>query len=174
MGIFTVLDKDFQSAQKSLDAQMRKTAKAGVIKPTERACPISFEMENMLWINDTFGYKNPEQLWNNLIYHFGVHFSLRACQEQRNLEFGVNSQITLHENDEDPYIEYVERISKNKNFGLKTSRMEPKSTNVYGNKRDHEKCVIKMYTQYVSHRPETHGLKGCVAFYLTPLPQTQI
>ena len=52
--------------------------------------------------------------------------------------------------------------------------MEPKSTKVYGNKRDHEKCVIKMYTQYVSHRPETHGLKGCVAFYLTPLPQTQI
>ena len=56
------LDKDFQSAQKSLDAQMRKAAKAGVIKPTKHACPISFEMENMLWINDAFGYKNPEQL----------------------------------------------------------------------------------------------------------------
>ena len=152
---------------------MKKAAKAGVIKPTKRASPISFEMENMLWINHIFGYENPEQLLNNLIYHFGIHFSLRACQEQRDLEFGINSQIVLHQNDGNPYIEYVERISKNKSFGLKATRMEPKCTKVYENKNEPEKCVIKMYNEYVSHRPETHGLKGCEAFYLTPLPQAK-
>lgn len=168
------LDRDFQSTQKSLDAQMKKAAKAGAVKPTKRACPISFELENQLWTNHTFGYENPEQLLNNLIYHFGIHFSLRACQEQKDLEYGANSQIVLHQNDGEPYIEYVERISKNKSFGLKTARMEPKCTKVYENKCESRKCVIKMYREYVSHRPETHGAKGCTAFYLTPLPQKQV
>ena len=55
-------DRDFQSAQKSLDAQMKKAAKAGVMKPIKRASPISFELENQLRINHTFGYETPEQL----------------------------------------------------------------------------------------------------------------
>lgn len=161
-------DKEFQTSRNSLDAQMKKSARLGNAKPKKRPEAITYEDENSLWRNGTFGHSNPNQIINTLVYHFGIHFSLRAGQEQRDLEFGEDSQITLCKEGEREYLQYVERISKNKRFGLKSTRMEPKCTRLYDNP-DESRCIVKVYKEYLNHRPE-----NCKDFYLTPLPISQM
>lgn len=161
-------DKEFQTARNSLDAQMKKSARLGNAKPKRRPEAITYDDENALWINGTFGFSNPNQIINTLVYHFGIHFSLRAGQEHRDLEFGEESQITLCEENDREFLQYVERISKNKRFGLKCTRMEPKCTRLY-DAPDENRCIVKVYKEYLRHRPE-----NCKDFYLTPLPTSQM
>ena len=169
MELSIFIDKEFVSARKSLDAQMKLSARMGMVKPIKKAAIITEEMEQKLWESGALGSSNPKQLLNSLIYFFGLHFSLRAAQEHRDLIFGTDSQITLSKDPNgDEYLNYCERISKNKRFGLKCSRMEPKVTRLYIS-RDKTRCPIKLYKIYVSHRPESHGKSGCDAFYLTPI-----
>lgn len=80
---------------------------------------------------------------------------------------GAQSQLQLKlDEDGEEYIEYTERFSKNHKFGLKSSRMEPKITRVYGRHDDKpERCVIHLLKQYIHHRPESHGQKGEVYEY---------
>ena len=85
-------------------------------------------MENSLLKCGSFGSANPRQLFNTLIYFFGLH--LRAWKEDRELVFGVISRITLD-------------ISKNRDYGLKCSRYEPKVTRLYGI-ADKRKCLVSL------------------------------
>lgn len=101
-----------------------------------------------------------------LIYHLGVHLSLRAGQEHRDLEYGDNSQLFLEIMNGQETLRYVERTSKNNKFGLNCSRMEPKTTVIYPNKENPDRCIIAMYKLYVSYRKKIQGLN---AFYLTPM-----
>ena len=66
-------------------------------------------------------------------------------------------------------IKYVERCSKNKTFELKNNRMEPKITYIYENEENPKTCVVRLYEEYIKHRPESNGLRGSTAFYLTPI-----
>lgn len=159
-------DKEFKSSRKSLDSQMKQAANEGLVKPKRKAVVICNEKENELWSNGTFGSALPKQLLLTLIYYFGMHFSLRAAQEHRDLEYGENSQIQLKV-DEDgiEYLEYVERVSKNKRFGIKQARMEPKNTRLYSRK-DKSRCPVECYKRYISHRPEMNNGRPCSAFYL--------
>lgn len=159
-------DNDFMKSRRCLNAQMKIAAQEGLVKPTRKAITIPQEAENDLWENGTFGWSTPKQLQDTLIYYFGLHFSLRAAQEHRNLIYGANSQITLNKDDLGcEYLQYVERMSKNKTFGLKTARMEPKSTVLYA-RADKLRCPVECYKRYISLRPEANGGKPCEAFYL--------
>ena len=162
-------DKDFATCRKSLDAQMKLSARMGNIKPAKKAVIITEEMEHKLWDSGALGSANPKQLLNSLsIYFFGLHFSMRAAQEHRNLIYGNDSQLTLyHDHNGEEYLKYCERMSKNRRFGLKCFRMEPKVTRMYS-REDKTRCPIELYKIYLSHRPESHGKPGCDAFYLTP------
>lgn len=166
------LDKEFVNCRSILDAEMKKSAQDGNVKVTKRAAAISIDIEDTLWDNGAFGWSNPKQLLSTLIYHIGLHFALRANQEHRDLLFGDGSQITLvvDKNTGVESLQYVERCSKNRHFGIKQSRLEPKVTYAYPNVNKH-RCLIEIYKKYVSHRPESNGLSGCTAFYLTPLTQ---
>jgi hypothetical protein len=164
-------DHDFTESRKVLDASMKVSAQEGNVIPKKRAAAIPMSYELDLWEKGTFGWSNPKQLLSTLVYHFGLHFALRACQEHRDLLFGDDSQISL---DKDPYtgaqrLKYVERTSKNKKFGINQCRLEPKVTYAYEHE-DKRKCVIELYKKYISHRPESHGQPGNTAFYLTPIP----
>lgn len=164
--IFT--DKIFMECRKVIDAQMKKAASLGKAVPPKRSHSISFEDENRLWEIGAFGCSDPKQLLDTLIYHLGIHLSLRACQEHRDLIYGPESQLKLVESESESYIEYTERISKSKRFGLKDVRREPKTTRIYPNSQNPDRCVVRLYELYLSKRPETHGQKGNTAFYLTP------
>ena len=165
------LDNEFKSARESLDAQMKKSAEKGNVRPKKRARPIDLDQETELWKNGSFGYSNPSQLIHTLIFHLGIHLSLRAAKEHHDLEFGRDSQLTLcTDNNGFEYLRYVERMSKNKRYGLKCTRIEPKETRVYSNTENPERCVVKMYKEYIRRRPDD----ACKSFYLTPLPEHQI
>lgn len=159
-------DKDFTESRKVLDAQMKKAARLGLVQQKKRASIITINDEELLWNNGSFGWANPRQLINTLIYFIGLHFSLRAGEEHRNLVYGESSQIKLLcDNDGNEYLEYTEHFSKNKTFGLKNCRMDPKCTRVYA-RENKEKCPIEIYKRYISHRPESNGKNGHSAFYL--------
>lgn len=165
------VDSSFRSSRDVLDSQMKKSARMGLVKPRKRAEVISFESEDEAWKNGTFGRGNPKQLQETLLYHLGLHLSLRASQEHRNLVFGANSQIELKQDESGEYLIYTERMSKNKRFGLKHSSMEPKQTKIYSLPGNPQRCVVSLYKEYVSHRPESHGLPGHSAFYLARKPK---
>ena len=115
------------------------------------------------------GSATPRQLIDTLVYELGLHLCLRASQEHRDLEFGPNSQLSLyHDPNGTKYIQYIERCSKNKSFGIKSASREPKVCRIYPNSVKPERCVVTLYEKYISKRPESHGLKGHLAFYLTP------
>ena len=47
--------------------------------------------------------------------------------------------------------------------------MEPKVTYTYENEENPNRCVVRLYEEYIKHRPESSGLRGSTAFYLTPI-----
>ena len=84
---------------------MKRSAREGNVKPKRRARSITFEEEKMLWENGSFGSSNPQQLLDTLIYFLGLHLSLRACQEHRDLIYGESSQLNVKTASEGEYIE---------------------------------------------------------------------
>ncbi len=145
-----------------LDTQMKISVRHGCLKEKKRAACISIADEDELWRNGSFGWSSGAQLIRTLIYHLGLHLSLRASQEHRDLEFGHASQLKLCvEQSNTEYLQYVKRISKNHRFGLKCARLEPKVTRIYPiSEGEKERCVVALYKKYISHRPESHGRKG--------------
>lgn len=161
--IFT--DKEFLDTRKVLDAQMKRSASLGNVLPKKRSHSIAFEEEALLWENGSFGTSNGRQLLQTLIFHLGLHLSLRAAQEHRDLLYGPDSQLQLVTSPEGvTYLKYTERTSKNKKFGLKDARKEPKVTCIYPNTENPQRCVVALYEKYVQHRPKN----AIPAFYLTP------
>ena len=159
-------DKEFHETRIVLDAKMRRLAEKGMVKSKKRAASISFDDEEDLWKKDILGFDTPRKLLETLIYLLGLHLSLRAGKEHRDIEFGEKSQLQLIQTDDGESIRYTERISKNRAYGLKHSTMEPKTTFIYPNTINPDRCPIRAYKMYVAHRPETHGRKGHPAFYL--------
>ena len=88
-------DPQFEECRQAMNAVMKKSAAEGKEIPVKRSKTISLSDERKLWQNGAFGSSNPKQLLNSLIYHLGLHLSLRAAQENRDLEFGETSQIAL-------------------------------------------------------------------------------
>lgn len=159
-------DKEFYESRKVLDAVMKKAAAAGKKISPKRSHSISFTDEEKLWEVGTFGTSNPKQLLHTLIYHLGLHLSLRAGQEHRDLTFGENSQLKLKISEDGlDFIEYTERFSKNKRFGINDCRRDPKVTCIYPNKENPNRCVVALYKKYLSHRPQVSTTD---AFYLSP------
>lgn len=98
---------------------------------------------------------------------FGLHFALRAGEEHRQLRF-VNSQISLCSTTAgDRFLQYNEDVSKSCQGGLKHRRITPKRVRAYETRDNPERCIVRMYEKYISHRP-TSG-KCSPAFYLRPL-----
>ena len=159
------------TSRRVLDAQIKESARLGLVKQKKRASAITLDQEEKLWTSGALGSSSPVHLVNSLIYFFGIHFSLRAAQEQRDLEFGSQSQIVLKQDDNEfEYLEYTERVSKNRNYGLKSTRHEPKQTRLYS-RPDKDKCSIELYKKYLSHRPKFNGHKGHNSFYVGVLLQ---
>lgn len=159
------VDKEFHETRNILDAQMKRVAALGTVKAKKRAASISFDDEEDLWQKGILGDETPRKLMDTLIYLLGLHLSLRAAKEHRDLAFGKDSQLELVDIDGE-CIKYTERISKNRTFGLKHSSMDPKTTFIYPNKNNPNRCPVRLYKKYISHRPETNNLKGNTAFYL--------
>lgn len=143
-------DIEFIESREVLDAQMKFLAREGNVKPKRRADIISRDMEDQLWSTGLLGSDSPKKLLETLIYLLGLHLGLRACSEHKALEY--ERQIKLVVTNGVEYLEYVEGVSKNKSYGLRHSNMEPKVVKVMCNENNPDRCVVKIYKEYVAHR----------------------
>lgn len=147
-------DPEFEDCRRILDATMKESAMNGNVRPVRRAEVVTVEMENRMWNENVLGDTNPRQLVDTLVFYLGLHLCLRASQEHRDLRFGVSSQLKLLVTASDEqYLEYTENFSKNKRFGIKHSKMEPKVVHIFqapqgGDRR----CVVSLVKKYISHR----------------------
>ena len=145
----------YKDARDVLDAEMRLSAQAGKVQPTKKAKQITIEDEDRLWTAGLLGSGSPKQLQQTVIYLMGIHLGLRASSEHKQLVFGNNSQLRLEIKNDEETLVYTETVSKNKNFGLKQSRMEPKVVRILPNTERPERCLVNVYKEYVIHRPST-------------------
>lgn len=99
-----------------------------------RELPISREHENALWNNGGIRISNPKQPVNTLIYQLGIPYSRRAAKKH------IWCLIRLPTS-----VQAWTRNFKNYNFGIKRSRMEPKTTRIYLKEENHSRCVVCLY-----------------------------
>ncbi|KAK6180908.1 hypothetical protein SNE40_008873 [Patella caerulea] len=128
---------------------------------TKQADVISIDEENIMWKQGILGNSNPQTLLDTIVHLFGLNFALRSGGEHRNLTL---DQLCIGENEQAPYLRYTEKISKTNQRGLKEFRVNPKCVTAYGSD-DPKRCIVKLYQQYLSLRPE-HAMS---MVYLRPL-----
>ncbi|XP_050414113.1 uncharacterized protein LOC126828378 [Patella vulgata] len=154
-------DPIFNELRNTLDNSMKIGASKGNGLLTKQADVISIDEENIMWKQGILGNSNPQTLLDTIVYLFGLNFALRSGGEHRNLTL---DQLCIGENEQAPYLRYTEKISKTNQRGLKEFRVNPKCVTAYGSD-DPKRCIVKLYQQYLSLRPE-HAMS---MVYLRPL-----
>ena len=167
---YKFLDDDaFIPLKNTLDSKMKELSSAGKRVQRRKAQIITYEEEQLMWEKGVLGSDTPSKLMDTLVYLFGLHFALRAGQEHRNLRF-INSQIGLMTDENGKlFLRYQEEVSKSLQGGLKHRKLTPKCVDAYGNDENPDRCIIKLYQKYVSHRPQSQNCSE--ALYLRPLQQ---
>ena len=92
---------------------------------------------------------------------------MRCREEHRSLRYGIDSQLTLGNEDGVEVLRYREDCWKTRHGGIEDRFHEPKEGVVYSDgvvkpSRD----LVILYKKYISHRPP---VTKCDAFYLKPL-----
>ncbi|KAK3084649.1 hypothetical protein FSP39_016881 [Pinctada imbricata] len=150
-------DAEFGKLRQILDAKMKEIAKTGLGSMKKQAQIITEKEENEMWEKGVLGTDTGVKLLDTIVYHFELHFALRAGQEHRNLRFGQASQISLKtSHDGKRYLEYVEDISKTNNGGLNSRKIDPKVTRAYGDLVNPDRCIVLMYEKYAKLRPKKY------------------
>lgn len=102
------------------------------------------------------------------------YIDIHVFIEHRQLEYGEDSQLELiTEYDGNEHLRYIQKISKNKKFGLKCLRMDSKICDIYPRKDNSTRYPIFVYQKYLSHRPENNSMKGRNAFYRAYIPNPE-
>ena len=157
-------DAEFQNTRNSLDLAMKLSRESGVDGKKKRAEVIEIEQEEALWNKKILGGENPKQLVSTLVYLLGKNFALRGRDEHRRMQMDNVRKEYDHLAGRN-YLLYVENIAKTSKGGLYDHKREPKSSRAYDNPKCPERCIVRLYEKYLSHRPD-----GINDFYLTPLP----
>lgn len=160
-------DKEFSETRKTLDAEMRLSAREGNVKPTKRSLPISIADENELWRIGSLGSGSPKQLQNTLIYVLSLELGLRAANELKSMTYGLASdELKIAENDGEEKLFYKENSSKTRHFGFKQAKQEPKCVTLSKNVTNPERCPIFLFKKFLHHRPNTSKVNS---LFLSPI-----
>lgn len=153
-------DAEFIETRQALDIAMKESTKEGKGAGLRKANAIPNDAEERLWSEGILGLSTPTKLQNALLWLVGLHFALRGGSELRDIEF--EKQVRLGFIDGEECLEYKEnRITKNNQGGLKTLRKDPKVVRTF-HSPDHQRCIVCVYKEYVSHRP----IGCCTALFL--------
>ena len=106
----------------------------------------------MLWDRGFLGSDTPQKLRNTIVWIFGLNFDLRAGQEHRNLRM-TNSQITLKEDINGKYLEYMEDVFKTNSWGLAHKNLKRNVCRAYENPECLLRCLVALYNLHFSHCP---------------------
>ena len=122
------------------------------------------------WVPDSrvLGDDTPEKLVNTLLYLNGVHFALRAAEEHKSLCVGLQFKVHYDSAVGLKFLEYTECTSKCNQGGINSRYIKPKITRAYQNVTNSDRCMVRLYEKYMSHRPD-HDPKCSKDFYLWPL-----
>ncbi len=160
-------DFSFMKLQNTLNNHMINLSKKGELWPKRKAKPLSVSQEEKMWNDGILGMSNPKQLVETLLYLLGMHFALRAKDEHKALQAGV--QLSIHNDSEtgEKYLQYKESSSKNYQGGLYDMHWEPKIGWAYENKKNPDRWVVNLYECYMSLHPTSANCSP--DFYLRPL-----
>ncbi|ESO87023.1 hypothetical protein LOTGIDRAFT_154505 [Lottia gigantea] len=140
---------------------MKISASKGNDMITKQADIISNQVENSMWMRGILGDCNPKTLLDTSVYLFELNFALRYGGEHRDLTL---DQLSVGVNEQESYIKYSEKISKNNQRGLKDFKVVPKYVTAYVHE-DPTRCIVKLYERYLQLRPEN----AATVVYLRPL-----
>lgn len=161
-------DPAYKELQNSVDKLMKERAEKGLGLHTKQAKVISPEEEDILWEKGLLGDKDGYTLLRTVLYLNGLNFALRSGDEHRGLCHG---QLSIGENEQGRYLEYVEKISKNNRRGLKDVRVPRKTSRAYASSNCPERCIVNLYEKYISLCPKDTQEDG--PFYLQPLKKVK-
>ena len=128
-----------------------------------QAEPISIDEENILWEKRYLGEQDPHTLLDTMFFLCGIHFALRSGEEHRSLRI---SQLEIKQDEKgSECLVYTENTSKNNQGGLSHRKIKPKQVTYYPNKKNPQRCLLRLLRVYLRHRPTECD----DSFYLTPL-----
>ena len=153
-----------------LDSEMKRLQAAGVGTVQQKAEPITFEEEEVLWQKGILGDSIPQSLLDTMLYMNGLYFALRGGKEHRNLRHKPSQIHLIEKPGERSYLMYVEDVSKNHPGGLKGRKIKPKVVYHHANTDKPERCFVRLYKLYNSHCPAD---RPDHAYYLRPLEKPE-
>jgi hypothetical protein len=155
-------DPAFAGFQRTLDGELKRLRSLGLGVKKKQAEPISIEEENLLWERGLLGEGNPQALLDTVLFLCGIHFALRSGEEHRSLQLAQFELVIPKEGC--AHLIYTENYSKNNQGGLQHRKVKPKCVTCFANEKNPERCLVRLYQVYLSHRPA-----DVKPFYLTPL-----
>ena len=109
-------DREYLCVRQSVDERMQRRARLDYQTPPLKAEMITEDMEKTLWERSILGYDDPVKLVRTVYYIIGVHFALRAKDDDRRLRNGADAQIKVIGMNQK--IVYLEGASKSHSGGL--------------------------------------------------------
>ena len=149
-----------------LDSEMKRLQASGIGIVQQKAEPITFEEEEILWQKRILGDSSPQSLLDTMLYMNGLYFALRGGKEHRNLRHKPSQIKLIEKPGERSYLMYVEDVSKNHPGGLKGRKIKPKIFYHHTNIEKPDRCFVRLYKLYNSCCPSD---RPDHAYYLRPL-----
>jgi hypothetical protein len=155
---------EFEKLRKSLDVEMKCSAKSNLGLNRKQAEVISVEIEKLLWEQGILGSENPECLLRTVFYLIGLNYGMRAGDEHRRLSL---TNFSFHSDSMGRYyLFYSEGVSKTNQGGLKHRKLSRRHYKAYANVESRDRCVVHIVKTYIGRCHEEGMIKG---FYLRPL-----
>ena len=150
----------------SLDSEMKRLQSLGIGSKKKQSEPLTTEVEEKLWEEGLLGEHSPQTLLNTIIFMNGIYFALLSGQEHCNLCFHSSQIEIVEREDEIPYLQYTEDVSKNCPGLLKGRRQKPKVVQHHANVLLPSRCFVRLFKLYKSLCPPNPKKN---TLYLQPL-----
>ncbi len=143
-------EKSFPISKSALGRKQQELKSLGKGNRPNRAKCLTEEDEELLWEKGELGDSDPDVLRNTVWYLTTKLLGFRGRHESQQLLW---SDLKVFNSPEGKYIEFNERLAKCRNGKNGVIREFPPK--MFKNKDNPERCPIRLYKLYKSHRPTT-------------------
>lgn len=151
INFFKEEDLFFREFRKTLDARMKLLTSQGIGVDKKRADPVTEADEKKMWETGVFSMDTASGLSNAIFFYNGKAFAFRGMEEHRQCVAEQFQILFDHENNQ-RYIQYTPRVTKNVQGGLKHRRVEINPIKHYENPAN-PRCLVRLYDMYLSLIP---------------------
>ena len=143
----------FQNSRKILSSRRKELTKLGKGNKPNATRPLTDQEVNYLYDTGYFGIENPTSLQRTVWWIITKHFGQRARNEARQLKFGDIKLETEFESGSEYLVWDIERCTKTRTGECPMGHKRAFKPKAFENKTD--RCPVKIYKIFVSHRPPT-------------------